>query len=140
MVLESCQILATVARDKYKVESMYRSAYRNHPCVKWTAYSDGNFLFLYSLAECLADEYTFRYDKIHKSTNILGQLQELKGKLAQKGGTFTTPYLAMPDDCKDKNAVRAYRNYYLTHKNHLLTYTRRKVPEWIKEKGLGVQK
>ena len=52
----------------------------------------------------------------------------------------TTPHLGMPNDCKTDDPVSSYRKYYLTHKNHLLMYTRREIPGWIREAGLGTWK
>jgi hypothetical protein len=49
--------------------------------------------------------------------------------------------LAMPDDCKPdggktsaedwSQVTKAYRKYYLMHKQHLIAYKKRKAPEWL---------
>ena len=38
---------------------------------------------------------------------------------------------AMPDEYKDKDFVKAYRNYYKLGKTDLIRYTKREKPEWL---------
>ena len=46
--------------------------------------------------------------------------------------TGLTPFAqAMPDQYRNKNAVKAYRDYYINEKSNLLIWTKRKTPEWI---------
>ena len=37
----------------------------------------------------------------------------------------------MPDQYKNKNAVKAYRDYYINEKSSFLTWTKRKKPTWM---------
>jgi hypothetical protein len=138
MIVESCQILSTVAREKYKVDIGYKSGWNHHPCVKWAAETDMNFAWLFILARQLCKEYTYRYNKTHKCESLLNEFEPLVKTLQYDD--FIEPYLAMPDDCKVPDKVESYRNYYLVHKSHLLYYTRREIPFWIKEAGLGTWK
>lgn len=146
MILESCQLLSTVAREKYKIDAGYKSGWKNHPCTAWVAKRDANFWWLFQLAMWLCDEYTFRYGKHHKSEETLKDLSSLFNIIAgrlfvrEPSRMLSMPYLAMPDDCKTNDPVQSYRNYYLKYKQHLLTYTRREIPFWIKEAGLGTWK
>jgi hypothetical protein len=85
-------------------------------------------------------EYGFRYGKKHKCSDVLDMVfNDIYRHLAASDYScdFTTPALAMPDDCKTGDPVQSYRDYYLKYKSHLLTYTRREIPEWIKAAGLG---
>ena len=38
---------------------------------------------------------------------------------------------AMPDQYKNENVVKAYRDYYINEKSSFLTWTKRKKPKWI---------
>jgi len=43
-----------------------------------------------------------------------------------------TPFAqAMPEQYRNKNAVKAYRDYYINEKSSFLTWTKRKTPMWI---------
>ena len=89
------------------------------------------------------DEYTFRYSKHHAWENKLSIIKQ--NFLHQDDdhkyipdldifGTFTSPYLAMPDDCKTSDFVESYRNYYLKYKRHLFKWTKREIPWWVQER------
>ena len=46
--------------------------------------------------------------------------------------TGLTPFAqAMPEQYRNKNAVKAYRDYYINEKSSFLTWTKRKTPMWI---------
>lgn len=146
MILETAQILSTVCRLKHpeSLYELYGITHEKHPCVRWAARSPENFEWLYQLGCGLLNEYTYRYNKEHKSTSIMhlaATLKDLHGsnwKWTKKG--LTVRPQCMPMDCKEFEAVHAYRKYYLTHKQNLLSYTRRPIPDWIACQGLGVQK
>jgi len=138
MILEGCQILSTVARERYGLNVGYRSGWKHHPCTKWAAEYDMNFYWLCRLTSALCEEYTYRYGKHHKCEDVLGQIVEAIGSIVYDHLSY--PYLAMPDDCKLGDPVESYRQYYLLHKQHLLTYTKREIPEWIQKAGLGTWK
>lgn len=111
--------------------------YRHHPCSKWTRAGGDNYRYVARLGLALCSEYTYRYGKVHAYQPHLEWLAEH----CPIDNDISTPvYLAMPDDCKHEDPVIAYRQYYLNYKQHLLTYTKREVPDWVKQFGLGVQK
>lgn len=39
---------------------------------------------------------------------------------------------AMPDEYKVDSVVQSYRNYYIGEKQHILQYTKRDIPYWLK--------
>jgi len=143
MVLETAQILSTVARGRgYDVG--YKPTHKNHPSVVWAGRSEATTVFTYQLGIELGLEYTHRYGKTHKSSlvieeigaamkidkvpcvalhSILGggfhlaiskELQEVHGKTTQYPG----------------QAVTAYRQYYFKEKYDICTWTNRPKPKW----------
>lgn len=123
MTVESLQMLSTAARY-FNVPSssgLYESSYENHPCNLWLRESFSNVLWLYDLFLSLLEEYTFRYKKIIKCSQLKNRLatclEELKEILPDKG--LTTFAQAMPEEYKHSNAVVAYRLYYVCSKSQL---------------------
>ena len=47
--------------------------------------------------------------------------------------TFVDPYLAMPNEVKQKNVVEAYKNYYINYKKDFAKWTDRKVPTFMEQ-------
>ena len=63
LLLESCQMLSTVVREKYGLDLGYKSSWKNHPCTRLAAQKDLNWGWLFLLARALSKEYTYRYGK-----------------------------------------------------------------------------
>jgi hypothetical protein len=105
MILESAQMLSTVhwqylwddlkknnhrrefkrQRDKLAyikenteshVQPPYKMTHIHHPCTIWTSMSYGNYMWHVELAQALLQEYTKRYNKIHKSTPVVKWLAD----------------------------------------------------------------
>lgn len=117
MVLESAQILCTVLNER-GIDTQYRSTHKNHPCTLWAGNSLDNFSWLGSHALALSEEYTFRYDKEHKSQSVIEDCVFIghdSGLLSSKL-KFTEPPLAMPEEYRGDDAVESYRNYYIHDK------------------------
>lgn len=133
MILESAQLLSTAVRTFDPYASLYKMAFRNHPCAKWARESSANFDWLVALGVHLNDEYFFRYGREHKSFEIILQAKLYHEYLIPDGNL--TPFIqAMPDEYKVPNdPVQAYRNYYRNAKRHLLIYTKRQPPKWIED-------
>lgn len=132
MILETCQLLCSV---HYMVLSPYIPPYKlthkNHPCAIWARNSLANYIWLVELGKALCEEYTYRYNKIHKCQQILFQLENNLPPISDIG--FTPPAQAMPDVYKDQDAIEAYRQYYFFGKNDLLSWKKRDIPHWIQE-------
>lgn len=78
---------------------------------------------MYSLVDELNKEYKFRYNRKnnHKAFDIACKLP-----LPNIPDIGLTPFvLAMPDKYKQKNSVKAYREYYLNEKQKLFKWTKR---------------
>lgn len=137
MVLETAQILSTVAVSKIPKAAgyLYRPTHRNHPCTIWAGESFYNTAWLCSLGINLANEYQYRYDKVHKSKEIITRAYQLLmgiDSLKWAKDDLTPFAQAMPSQYQNEDAVKAYRDYYKNEKTKLLTYTRRGKPEWLK--------
>ena len=128
MIVETAQLLST-AHWETGSEAPYKKTHINHPSSKWARESIYNYRWLVDLGLELCKEYTYRYGKIHKTQSKLEWLRNNEPNLPD---TFLTPFaLAMPDEYKDKNPVKAYRDYYIGEKLHLCQYKNRKIPNFL---------
>ena len=151
MILEHAQLLSTCINTlKGEQVTTYKSTHVNHPCSKWVRESFYNFTFLVELTEELNLEYRYRFNKQvnHKAYDVITSdinrlfpdIKELQSLFpVPLGSEITKPALAMPDEYKVSNAVignnvvQSYRNYYKFGKAHLVKYTKREIPSWLKQ-------
>lgn len=119
-------------------------AFINHPCTIWVRESSANFLWLIELGLeiCNQFEKVYRNEEQQldlpniKEHNCKAQLYWLQNWLNQNKEKFPSSELtsfaqAMPDRYKHKDAVIAYRNYYLGEKD-FATWTNRPRPDWYR--------
>lgn len=123
----------------------------NHPCNIWLRDSLDNFAWLAYHAVALCSEYTYRFRKSHKYSNIAFIASRL-AKLARADYTNHSPFaMAMPDiyrlmtagkfDNPTHDSIWAYRLYYIGEKLYFgadgakeyARWTRRPVPMFINE-------
>jgi len=141
MTLEAAQLLCTCHRvlDEEPIsEELYKKSHVNHPCAIWLRESSGNYDWLYLLFVTLANEYTYRYGKVHLSYTKLNKYLMNRPKNIKEGPKTRFP-LAMPeyiknefkDSTEDADIVRAYRNYYRFEKKDFCKWTKREVPYWF---------
>lgn len=139
MCVEYAQLLSTAHRVIDGNESLslsdereniiYKVAHKNHPSAVWTRQSRKNYAWLSLMWRSLLREYTLRYGKIHKSSELVFALSQVPTKLLNK--TWSDPPQAMPDECKISNSsVQAYRQYYVMKKNTFAKWTKRPIPKW----------
>lgn len=114
--------------DKNLNDSLYQATHINHPSAKWVRESDKHYEWLFNHFSALLQEYTYRYEKTHKSSGLLSLLQKMPNNIECNG--FVDPPQAMPDDVKNTDSVTAYRNYYMIYKNHFAQWKNRDVPYW----------
>ena len=140
MLLESVQILCSVHHVCGSVDENfvvpYKLAHKNHPCCIWARESLSNYVYLVELTLEICAEYTYRYEKIHKSEQHARKLAEIMPKIPDIG--FTTPARAMPDKYKMKkdnvtldDVIESYRNYVKEEKKHIFAWKKRDIPEFI---------
>jgi hypothetical protein len=131
----------------------YAHTHRNHPCALWVRASRGNFDAAISLAQALAAEFRYRFDKPHASETALDWVVRHRAEAQVPDGPLTPYAWAMPEKyalgnlCRSipECAVAAYRAYYRNEKRgHWRAsphseqrtwipakWTRRQPPEWF---------
>ena len=123
MVLETAQILSTISGGPY------RPTHQNHPCVLWAKASQRNYLWLVEHGQELGREYTRRYGKVHKSSQVIDQLSTPPKSITRVG---LTPFVqCLPDLYRGPSTVEAYRNYYHGEKSHFATWKTQPPPWWV---------
>ena len=135
MILETAQMLYSV--HWYKELELpldaYKKAHINHPCSIWARSSEDNYICLCKLGLELSKEYTFRYEKIHKTQRHIEWLLINVPDLPKIG--FTLPAQAMPQEYKvPENSIEAYRQFYIKNKileRGINKFTKRSIPKWI---------
>lgn len=135
MILEGAQMLSTAVREHCANidDRVYKSAYINHPCTVWARKNRSNFKWLSELVYHLGLEKKYRWpDKPHHKSWVL--LVEVISSYIDciPDGQLTDFVLAMPDKYKCNDPVKAYRDYYKNEKKHLLVYTKRDMPVFLK--------
>jgi len=134
MPLETAQMLCTAHReldgDEYADEvGLYKKAYLNHPCSIWTRECSQNYSWLYAHFLALGTEYTYRYGKTHKSVDKLSRaLVHFPRNISLK--PMTPVPQAMPDQYKNNDPVKAYRDYCINEKTYAKWEKGRDKPEW----------
>lgn len=113
MVLESAQIASAVLH-RYGIPAPYKPTHRAHPSVRWAGDSIDNWRWFCAYAGELAAEYARRFGRQHGSVAVI---EHARLCVLPAGAVERTPFaLAMPDECRDVDAVHAYRRYYAEHK------------------------
>lgn len=111
----------------------YKVSFMHHPCSKWVCESLSNWNWLLEHAFAISEQYTLRYQKIHKSKIALQWMKYNNPNIVDIG--LTPVGQAMPDSYKNIDPVIAYQTYYLNDKKwstwKLGLYT---VPDFWKNK------
>jgi len=141
MILETRELLIIASYENANWVQARFKRYSNHPCAKWARASRANFLWLWDHGKALCKEYTYRYNKVHMHEDFFGDQMLIPLATRTFDSEEEIPFVqCMPLEYQTEDPVEAYRNYYKGAKTHLLTYTKREIPFWLKEVGLGVQK
>ena len=151
MPLETCQMLAIVASDKWghgfgtlpKADgtpyTTEKGAFRNHPCTIWASSFVMNWQWLIAHGFALCEEYAARYGKTHTCFQTLLAAREIfpTGDPTGRSGKDPTPFVrAMPDEYKHDTGIdtfTAYKMYIASKpwvKDNYLKLPHRK-PEWV---------
>jgi hypothetical protein len=117
---------------------LYKAVHYKHPCTVWTMESDFNYRWHWQHFQALCDEYTYRYNKVHRSAGLLEPLW-IRPKNIPKGKM--TPFkLAMKSnpECMLENPVLSYRAFYQTKQDRFkMVWTKRAKPGWFQERCYG---
>jgi hypothetical protein len=131
MILESAQLLCSVHHmvEENTDEVPYKLSHKNHPCSIWARENISNYLWLCELGLELCKEYTYRYEKRHKSQDVIEWCLINPPNIPEED--FTEPPKAMPEEYKVDDVVKSYRNYYLGDKKYFSKWKKREVPPWF---------
>lgn len=135
MILESAQLLSNAHHmldGDQVIKPIYKLTHKNHPSALWVRGSDAHYSWLHKLLGALCNEYTFRYEKIHKveRDNLLNVLADPPINIP-KLGWLCDPTPAMPDEYKAETSVQSYRNYYIGAKSGFANWKKRETPDWF---------
>ena len=142
MVLESAQMLSTV-HHQYKSNMrsfVYKPTHANHPCTMWAGENQANYHWLFEHFNHLADEYTHRYSRYHKTWEKLRKVLDVRPAGMPWAREHTPFARAMPDAYKWlDDPIDSYRLYYAVEKADILKYTNRERPKWLSDLQLGLE-
>lgn len=119
-------------------DTLYKVAHPSHPSTKWTMMAALNYDWHYFLFVALCDEYTFRYNKIHKTDSLLRSILSARPNNIVRGeSNDIVPFaLAMKSntECQDlSDPVGSYRKFYKTKQARFkMLWTNRPIPNWFK--------
>jgi len=110
---------------------VYKATHINHPSSIWTRQSDSNYRWLHNLFCALANEYTYRYEKQHKTYSELALVLKTPPKNI-KLGDLTDPTPAMPLQYQISTQSKdCYHEYYKKGKVEIAKWTKRNTPRWF---------
>ena len=116
--------------DPVMEATLYKASHVKHPCNIWLRESTSNYDWTYDHFIALCDVYEYRYNRTHKADiDFRGYLNRRPDNL--KEGPLTEFAQAMPDECKQKDVVLAYRSYYNKFKSDIAKWKSGYVPEWF---------
>jgi len=85
MILESAQIMSAVHHlTGNSRPELYRLTHQNHPCVLWLKERKTHYQWLFEHYKALCNEYTYRYNKKHKSEMLASILSDIPIGLPDK--------------------------------------------------------
>lgn len=129
MPLETAQMLCTA----YPVEiAPYGRTHFNHPCNLWLRESRANYEWLIVHGLALCEEYKFRFQKNHKSEEVIywcwANMEQLHFTTNEP-----TPYpVAMDPLYKRHDPIESYRNFYKQSKSRFASWSNgRNAPDWF---------
>ena len=135
MPLETAQMLCTAHReldgdDYADATGLYKRAYWNHPCTIWARSGVINYAWLYKHFIALGEEYTYRYGKEHASITKLKEALQPHPENIDPNPQMTPVAQAMPDEYKNEDPIKAYRDYCINEKHYAKWEKGRAKPEW----------
>ena len=113
---------------------LYKAVHMNHPCTVWTMQSRANYVWHYCHFIGLCDEYSYRYEKQHKTyVDLADYLVKIPKNIPN--GKLTNQPLAMkanPECINTEDVVGSYRAFYQTKQNRFkMVWSKRQIPEWF---------
>lgn len=130
MVTETAQLLSTAHQLINPDPRLYRATHQHGRFAKWVRETRTNYRWTYDFLVALANEYTYRYGKIHGAFRKTGELLINPPKDIPDGPMTLRP-VAKHDNTDTETAIRLYRDIYRVDKQHLHKWTKRSVPWWL---------
>ena len=136
MILETAQLLCSVHHIfNTGLEIPYKLTHKNHPCSIWARESRENYLWLCLLGINLSTEFIYRFNKAHASQEVILWCYQ---NVPFKNDGCLTPFarcVGAYNTDPNEDVVQVYRRYYYFEKclGIRFHYTKREVPEWLKE-------
>ena len=130
MILESTQMLCSALNILIGEQvTPYRTTHKNHPSTKWVRESSANFESLMEHTMSMLEEYTERFNRIHKCAAVVEQVIDLFDPSHFPSHSPTPLPLCMPDEFKTEDVVTSYRKFYASKPK--MRYAKSKVPPWF---------
>lgn len=104
---------------------LYKAKYSSHPSAVWTRRGYENYTWLYDVWVALAEEYTYRFDKIHNVYRKMHYHLLVPPEKMEAIGEVT----------EASDSIEKFRTNYWVNRS-TATYTRRGVPDWWTERSL----
>jgi len=141
MTLETAQLLSQAVRlapewrPYVKRDNLYGITHQHHPSARWCRLTVPNLYWLAKHGMALADEYSHRFWRTHKSRAIIKYVLDIIPKLPERDSDDLTRFAqAMPLEYRNDDPVLGYRNYYVATKIHpdsAWTARRADLPDWL---------
>ena len=119
MCVEAAQMMASALRQHGATDEQmpltksgtpYKGGYAHHPCTVWASTNFANFYWLLVHGTALCREYQKRFNKEHACQQPILDMVQVSGLIPF--GHLTPFALAMPDEYRDDDVVKAYQAYY----------------------------
>jgi hypothetical protein len=114
----------------------FNKSQASHPCTLWARSSVDNALWLCDYTDAILDEYAYRFgfglDTARQVVEIARGVLTKPGLHLPKLGRPTKHVQCIPPRYQTRSITIAYRAYYRGEKQHLLEYTKRKKPVWLR--------
>lgn len=136
MVVETAQMLSTALRvHGYEGDDIYKSAYLNHPCTRWTRNTRGNFLWLAVHGLALCSVYQRVYKREHKTEEIIKRCLNLLETIPDG---FLEPFANCSLFKQEADTTKAYRdtmNVKWANDKFRPTWQNSNKPNWYENLG-----
>ena len=137
MITESFQMFSAVIdpdRKSFFLNGMpgFPKSVTKHPCTIWTRSSKGNYMWHYKHVAAMCDEYTKRYDKVHKFHKMLDYVLQSVESIAWDKVELEDFTLAIQDTRWHRSdTVESYRTYYNMEKFLFAKWKNGNIPTWF---------
>ena len=116
---------------------LYHAVHYNHPCNTWIREDAIHYEWLSMHTVALNFEYTKRYKKTHACDSIIQYLVDVGPPLNIPNYSTGSRLLgnhrfvqAMPNEYKDPDPIKAYRNFYIGSKSKFARWRFTTPPKW----------